>query len=94
MKSFIPYGCVFTLLSLKLEAQSTWAVKYTDCISADRLDSPNKCPEYGTKQSDGEASVIQYYYTSQKRRGFMLLMDLNICLFLCYLMAYKPSQVI
>ena len=48
--------------SLKIEAKSTGAVEYTDCISADRQDSPNKCREFGTKQSDGEASVMLEFW--------------------------------
>ena len=36
-------------------APSAGAAEYTDCISAD---SPNKCPGYDTKQSDGEAPVM------------------------------------
>ena len=40
-------------------AQSSGAVEYTDCISAEGVrSSPNKCPGYDTKQSDGEAPVI------------------------------------
>ena len=34
------------------------AVEYTDCISAERQDSPNECPRNDTKQSDGEAPVM------------------------------------
>ena len=39
-------------------AQSTGAVEYTDCISTEGEDSPNECPRYYTKQSDGEAPVM------------------------------------
>ena len=39
-------------------AQLAGAAEYTDSISADWSDFPNKCPEYDTKQSDGEASVM------------------------------------
>ena len=35
-------------------AQVAGAAQYTDCISAERYDSPSKCPGYGTKQSDDE----------------------------------------
>ena len=35
------------------------AVEYTDCISVDVWDSPNKCSGYDTKQSDDEASLTQ-----------------------------------
>ena len=34
------------------------AVKHTDCISAERQDYPNDCPGYGTKQFDGEGTVM------------------------------------
>ena len=50
----MPYGHV-TKFYL---AQSAGAVEYTNCISAEGWDSPNKCPRYDTKQSDGEASVM------------------------------------
>ena len=34
------------------------AVEYTNCFSAEALDSPpNEYPEYHTKQSDGEVPV-------------------------------------
>ena len=39
-------------------AQSDGAVEYTDCTSAEGLDTPNECTEYDTKQSDGEAPVM------------------------------------
>ena len=39
--------------SKKWLAQSAGAVKYTNCISAEGLDSPNECPGYDIKQSDG-----------------------------------------
>ena len=38
---------------LELLAQSAAAAEYTDCVSEERLDSPNECPGYDTKQSDG-----------------------------------------
>ena len=38
--------------------QSDGAVEYTDCTSAERQDPTNRCPEYDTKQSDGEVPVI------------------------------------
>ena len=34
------------------------AVEYTDCTSAEDLDSPNEFSGYDTKQSDGEVPVI------------------------------------
>ena len=40
-------------------AQSAGAVEYTDCTSAEGLDPPpNECPDYDTKQSDGEVPVM------------------------------------
>ena len=50
----------YALLTFRLKnvmVQSAGTVEYTDCISAERYNSPNKCPRYDTKQSDGEASV-------------------------------------
>ena len=42
-------------------AQSAGAVEYTDCISADGVRSPrNECPGYDIKQSDGEASTLEF----------------------------------
>ena len=48
----------FWIPSKEMSAQSTGAVEYTNCISAERWDFPNECPVYDTKQSDGEASVM------------------------------------
>ena len=40
-------------------AQSAGAVEYTDCFSAEGSDpTPNECPVYDTKQSDGEVPAI------------------------------------
>ena len=39
-------------------AQSVGAVEYTICISAEEQNSPNECPGYDTKQSDGEVPVM------------------------------------
>ena len=55
---FLPFFdslCLFLLLS----AQSTGAVEYSDCISAERKDTHNKYPDM--KQSDGEASVLELW---------------------------------
>ena len=41
-----------------LWVQSTGAVEYGNCISAEGLYSCNKCPRYDIKQSDGEAPVM------------------------------------
>ena len=38
-------------------AWSVGTVEYTDCFSAEGLNSPNECPGYDTKQSGGEAPV-------------------------------------
>ena len=38
--------------------QLAGAVEYTNCISAEGKDSPNKFPGYDTKQSDVEAPVM------------------------------------
>ena len=46
------------MFNTKILAQSAGAVKYTNCNSADEYDSPNECPNFDTKQSDGEASVM------------------------------------
>ena len=43
-------------------AQSTWTVKYTDCFSAEKSVSSNKCPRYDTKQTDGEVPVILEFW--------------------------------
>ena len=37
--------------------ESAGTVEYTNCISSDGYDSPNECPEYHTKQSNGEAWI-------------------------------------
>ena len=42
----------------KLLAKQAWAAEYTNCISAEKLDSPNECPKYDTKLSDGEAPAM------------------------------------
>ena len=38
--------------------QSVGAAEYTYYISAEVLDSPNECPGYDTKQSDGEVTIM------------------------------------
>ena len=63
-----------TLSLLNIDsAQSTCGggVEYTDCISEEEKDSPNKCPEYDTKQSDGKALVMLelHCYFSQDHSG-------------------------
>ena len=40
------------------KAQSVGAVEYTDCFSAEEKEPPNECPDYDTKQSDGEVRVM------------------------------------
>ena len=44
--------------SLESLTQTAGAVEYTDFISAEEYDFPNKFPRYDTKQSDSEASVM------------------------------------
>ena len=39
-------------------AQSAGTSEYTDCISVERLDSPNECPENDSKQPDGNVPVM------------------------------------
>ena len=39
--------------------QSASAVEYTDCISAEVYDSLNDCSRYDTKQSNGDALMMQ-----------------------------------
>ena len=40
-------------------AQLAGAAEYTDCTSAEGIrPSPNECPGYDTKQSDGEVPVM------------------------------------
>ena len=39
-------------------AQSTGTAESTDCLTAEKKNSPNDCPEYDTKKSDGEALVM------------------------------------
>ena len=38
-------------------ALSAWAVEYSDWISVE-VESPNDCPRYDIKQSDGEVLVM------------------------------------
>ena len=40
------------------QAQLTWTAEYTNFISAEGYDSPNVCPGYNRRQSDGEAPVM------------------------------------
>ena len=39
-------------------AESAGAAEYTDCVNAERQDSPNECPAYDTKQFDGKDPVM------------------------------------
>ena len=45
-------------------AQLAKTVEYTDCFSSERVrpHSPNKCPGYDTKQSDGVVLVILEFW--------------------------------
>ena len=38
--------------------KSAGAEEYTDCISTERLDSPNECHRYKIKKSDGEVPIM------------------------------------
>ena len=40
-------------------AQSARAAQYTGCISSEEYHSPNVCPGYDTKPSDGEAPIMK-----------------------------------
>ena len=53
---------------------SAGSVKYTDRASAERLDSPNECPKYDTKQSNGEASVMLELWGMQSIPSLLLLL--------------------
>ena len=46
----------------KCMAQLAGDAEYTDCISAEGWDSPNECPGYDTKQSDGETPVMLEFW--------------------------------
>ena len=48
----------YSLFKQKNLAQSAGTAEYTDCISAKGKISPNECPRYEIKQSDGEAFVM------------------------------------
>ena len=43
----------------KVIAKSDEALEYTICFSEEGWDSPNECPVYDTKQSDGEVPIMQ-----------------------------------
>ena len=49
-------------MNQKCLAQLAGAAEYTDCISAGEKESPNECPGYDTKQSDGEALVMLEFW--------------------------------
>ena len=48
-----------------LLAQSAGVVENTDWISAERYYSPNECPEYDIKQSDGIVSIMPEFWETQ-----------------------------
>ena len=56
-------------------AQLAGAVEYTDCFSAEgvRTPSPNKCPGYDTKQSDGKVPVMLELWRMQSTPSLPLL---------------------
>ena len=41
--------------------QSTGAVEYTDCISAEGYDPTSECPGYEITPSDGKASALEIW---------------------------------
>ena len=53
-------------------AQSAGATEYTDVFSAAE-DSPNESPEYDTKQSDDEVSVMLEFWGMQSTPSSSLL---------------------
>ena len=59
------YFLLLLLLLLLLLAQSARAVEYTDCFSAEELDSSNKFPNYDSKPSDDEVPVMQELWEMQ-----------------------------
>ena len=48
------------LRSVAIPRQKTGAVEYTNCTSTEESDPPplNECPEYDTKQFNGEVPVM------------------------------------
>ena len=48
------------------------AVEYTDFISAEKLDSPNECPGYDTKQSDCETPIM-LEFSGMRRTPFIAI---------------------
>ena len=55
------YIYIYIYIYTHTPAQSPGAVKYIDCISAEELNSPNRCPGYDVKPSDGEAPVLELW---------------------------------
>ena len=49
---------IFGHQAIKSIALSVGAVEYTDCTSAEVKTTPNECPGYDTKQSDGEVQAV------------------------------------
>ena len=45
----------------RFHAQSVGAIEYTDCMSAERQDTPKECPRYDIKQSDDELPGNEEY---------------------------------
>ena len=46
-------------------AQSSEAVEYTDCFSAEELDPPQRVSWYNPKQSDGEVPVLLELWSAE-----------------------------
>ena len=70
VSKFIPYLVGKCLILYRKYIIATWILlvlsagvaEYTDCISAEGQVSPNDCPNYGTKQSDGEVPVMLKFW--------------------------------
>ena len=77
--TFHPWKVVYTQKHYTWLVQSVGAVEYTNCFSAARQDTPNECPGYDTKQSDGEIPVMLELWGIQ---SFPLLPSLPGPLFL------------
>ena len=55
---FLQELLLFIILIHIILAQLAGTPEYPDYISAEGWDSPNECPIYDTKQSDGDVSVL------------------------------------
>ena len=57
-------------------AQLTEPAEYTNCVSAEGQDSPNKCPGYDTKQFDSKAPVMLELWRMQSTPSLSSLLGL------------------